>query len=175
MGTLNFPAVADNDAITLVESTITIDGIRYIGIETFKWSTTIDGAEPVYGSSQSSLAETTGVIKCSCEMEINYLQYAKLTSRLPQPYMNSRFNIVINIRAPQAGLSTLIVPSARIIDESGSIERGKNLVVPVKMSVVGQITRDGKLAGMGIATSVSSFSGAGAVTGSVGASFGLSA
>lgn len=174
MGTLNFPTVAGVDALTLIETDTWLDGIRYPGLESIKWSTTVDGAEMVYGSSQTALAETTGVIKCTAEMELNFISYKKLISRLPSPYMNARFSIVINIRAPQAGLSTLIIPSARIVDESGSIERGKNLVVPVKLSVIGKITIDGLLAGSGVATTSSSFSG-GSVTGSVGAAFGLSA
>lgn len=177
MATPNYPTMADGDALTIIEATFSIDGVSYPGLETLKWTNAIEGNELVYGSQFAPYAETTGTYKGSVEWELNYFQYRKLIQRLGNPYMTKRFNVVVNLRGPRTGLSTLVIPKCRIVEDSGAIERGKNVVIPAKMTVLGVIEMDGAMAAPGIARASSNFSSALSISGSVGgiaASFGIS-
>lgn len=173
MATLNYGTVADTDCVTIGEATFTIDGQVYTGIESLKWTNGLKGNEPFYGASRVPLAETSGTYEPSCEFSINLFQFRRLIRRLGANYQDVRFNIVVNLRGIKSGLATLRIPLARIIEDTGSIET-KNLMIPVKCSVLGLITLDGQAAVPGVAVAASSFGGSGVVTGAVGASGGIS-
>lgn len=167
---MNFPQT-NGFAYTLASAHIDLNGRRYVGINTIKWQHAMEGAEMVPGASLVSIAETPGMYKATCEFEILWTEYVALVRGLGSGYMMRRFNIGAQVMDNGAGLSSLFIPSARIISVDGGLE-SKAATKNVKCSVMGVITIDGISPVLAGASSGGGnvFGGSASVVASVGAS-----
>lgn len=161
-------------AYTIKNARIDVAGRKIVGINKITWTETMEGAEQIPGASLLYIAETTGTYKATCEFEILWTEFARLTKALGSGYMLKRFNVGAQVQLPGGPLSSLFVPQCRIIDAGGSLE-DKASYRTVKCSVSGVISLDGVTA-----IDTGSFAGGNVIGGSasvvaqVGASLGFS-
>lgn len=162
-------------AYTLESAHIDLNGRHFVGVQSIKWQETMDGAEQVPGAAGIFIAETRGTYKATCEFEILWSEYVALVQGLGSGYMEKRFNIGAQVQDTGLGLSSLFIPSCRIIDKGGSLERNKASVKSVKCSVMGIITLDGISAiSQGALSFGGSVGGSASVVAQLGASAGFS-
>ena len=142
-----------------------MDGARYIGVQSIKWTQAMEGAEMVPGAANVPIAETEGTYKATAEIELLWSEYVSFMAR--RRGKTTRFNIGAQVQDVGLGLSSLIIPKCRIIGADGSLEANKAAVWPLKLSVMGVITLGGVPAMQGFAATSGNQSAVGAAGGAV--------
>ncbi|MFO0588836.1 MAG: hypothetical protein U0441_14900 [Polyangiaceae bacterium] len=161
-------------AYTLASAQIDVGGRRIVGIRKVDWSESMDGSEKIYGASKLPIAETEGLYAAECGFEILHSEFDALIAALGPGYMQVRFNLGAQLMDTGRGLSSLFIPSCRIINSSGTLD-DKATYTAVKCSVLGQITRNGISAiASGALTLGSTIGGSATVVSQVGATLGFS-